>query len=168
MLEGIDKHISVLTESLARALSRRKVIEAGVKGVFATIAAGALGQLVDIKQAFAGCTCECDDCWTQGNPCNDFGHNCPTGAQGGCPSGCSICTSSDYCGGFCGYPSGYWVSCSGLCACHGGYRLCTDCKCPNCSVTCTCLSGIFCCNCCTRQDVEAEMRRVAALYASYV
>ena len=29
MLEDIDKHLSVLTESLARAMGRRKVIEAG-------------------------------------------------------------------------------------------------------------------------------------------
>lgn len=167
MLEDLDKNISLLTESVARSLGRRRLLVNTAKGLFATAASLTLGQLTNLKDAFA-VTCTCN--WA----CNSDGKNTNCAKQGGCPrtgcpSNCSICTTSSGCGTVCNYSGGYWVSCSGLCTCGGGYRLCTDCKCHNscsCPNVCTCLSQIFCCNCCKKSDVEAEMRRIAALYAS--
>ncbi len=162
MLENFDKDISVLTESLARSLGRRKMIGTTVRGLTAAIVAATLGQFTNIGQAFAQeCKCQCDECWTNGQPCQF----CPTT---GCPSNCQVCTSSSGCI-FCGYASGHWVAyqCTGLGTCHNGYKICTDCKCKNshgqydCNYTCTCLSACICCNCCTPQDVKAEMERLA-------
>ena len=42
MLENFDKNVSIFTESLARALSRRKMMGTTVKGIFATVAAARL------------------------------------------------------------------------------------------------------------------------------
>ncbi len=53
MLENFDKDISVLTESLARSLGRRKMIGTTVKGLTAAIVAATLGQFTNIGQAFA-------------------------------------------------------------------------------------------------------------------
>lgn len=160
MLEDFDKRVSVLSESLARVFNRRKVASNTVKGLFATIAAATLGQFIGVGKASASCTCTCDDCWTTGHSCNYYGYPCPSHY---CPSGCTTCTSSDWCGGWCDYSTGKWVSCSGLGVCGQGYRVCRDCKCPNCSLKCTCLSAITCYYCCTPADVKAEAERIAAL-----
>src|SRR5258706_13867587 len=106
MLEELDKKISILSESAVRTLSRRKVLVNTLKGLVITASALTLGQEVDLKAAFAlGCTC--DDGWTNGSPCS----GCPSSA--GCPSGWSICTTSQSCGGWCNYSNGQWVSCYG-------------------------------------------------------
>jgi hypothetical protein len=157
MLDTIDKHISDVSESVARTLNRRKFLTRSTKGLFVTVAAVTLAQWTAIKDAFA-ITCDCN--WAYGNHCN----NCP-GIF--CPSGCSICTTSSGCGGVCNYDNGYWTSCSGFGTCHHGYRICTDCKCGGCgrSQVCTCLSGIICSGCCTAKDIEEEKHRLQQLAA---
>jgi hypothetical protein len=153
MLEELDEHLSMLSESLARRLNRRKALVNTAKGLFATVTGITLGQLTNITNAFA-VTCDCH--WAQGHQCACGG----TGSQ--CPSNCTTCTNSNWCNGVCNYPNGHWVSCSGLGTCGNGYKICIDCQCPNCSYLCTCLSTCICCNCCNPKDVEAEMRRVTA------
>ncbi len=152
MLEELDKHLSIFSESFARRLNRRKALANTAKGLFATVAGITLGQLTNITNAFA------DSCTCTGNICT-----CTPTNQ--CPSGCTTCTSSSGCS-YCPWPNGAWVSCSGFGICGNGYRVCIDCKCGSgtCSQStfCTCLSGIICGNCCNSKDVEAEMRRLAA------
>ena len=160
MLEDLDKGVSIVSESIARVLSRRKLVRNSVKGLFATVAAATLGQFIGLSEADASCHCTCDDCWTTGHSCNFYGHPCPPHY---CPSGCTTCTSLNWCGGWCNYRSGKWVSCYGLGVCGKGYRICRDCKCPTCRVKCTCRSAIVCYYCCTSADVKTEMGRIAAL-----
>jgi len=160
MLEDLDKGVSIVSESIARVLSRRKMVRNSVKGLFATVAAATLGQFIGLSEADASCHCTCDDCWTTGHSCNFYGHPCPPHY---CPSGCTTCTSLNWCGGWCNYRSGKWVSCYGLGVCGKGYRICRDCKCPTCRVKCTCRSAIVCYSCCTAADVKTEMGRIAAL-----
>ncbi len=160
MLEDLDKGVSIVSESIARVLSRRKMVRNSVKGLFATVAAATLGQFIGLSEADASCHCTCDDCWTTGHSCNFYGHPCPPHY---CPSGCTTCTSLNWCGGWCNYRSGKWVSCYGLGVCGKGYRICRDCKCPTCRVKCTCRSAIVCYYCCTSADVKTEMGRIAAL-----
>jgi hypothetical protein len=131
-----------------------------VKGVAIALAGATLGTFINFKDAFAaGCYCN----WYGGVS----NANCPKKGgcpPNGCPSNCSPCTSSDVCNNgvnYCNYPNGHWTSCSGLGTCGNGYRICLDCKCPNCSYVCTCLSTCICCSCCTPLDVENEMRRLA-------
>ena len=165
MLENFDKNISIVVESFARRFGRRKVISTAIRGTFAMVAGVTIAQLTGLKQAFADCKCTCDDCWTQGSPCDDIGYSCPTDLLSKCPSGCSVCCCED-CGGWCNYASGSWISyqCTGLGTCGKGYRICTDCKCAgSCNHKCSCLSPIDCYNCCTPQQVKAEVRRFAAL-----
>lgn len=156
MFEDFDKRVSVLSESFARMLSRRRVAGMTVKGLFATVAGATLGQVTG-GAANASCYCTCDDCWTVGHHCDHIGFPCP---PHNCPTGCVTCHSGD-CGGWCNWQSGKWVACSGLGKCGKGYRYCRDCKCPHCSHKCTCRSAITCENCCTAQDVRNEMERLA-------
>ena len=160
MLEEFDKRISILSESLARALNRRKIVGNTVKGLFATVAGATLGRLTSPGEASAACACTCDDCWTNGHPCNHYGYPCPSHY---CPGGCTTCTRHNWCGGWCSYSSGKWVSCSGLGVCGQGYRICRDCKCPNCRVKCSCRSAITCYSCCSAADIRNEAERIAAL-----
>ena len=53
MLEELDKKISILSESAVRRLGRRKVLVNTLKGLVSTASALALGQLLDLKAAFA-------------------------------------------------------------------------------------------------------------------
>lgn len=151
MLEEFDKQISVWAESFARNYNRRKMVGTTVKGLFATVAAATVGQLVNAGQAFAA-TCTCDDGWTTGKPCGHWGFPCPhnTSLTDGCPSNCSVCKSTDSthgCKGWCNYTSGHWVSCTGCGTSGKGYKLCWDCHCPpgacfqNGHHPCSCLSG---------------------------
>jgi hypothetical protein len=167
MFDEFDRHLSNFTESVARSISRRQIMTRTVKGVIVTVAGTALGTLVNMKAAFA-VSCTCDWYGGSGNA------NCPShpGCGGaGCPSGCTPCTGDHSKGIYncnngyysCGWISGSWVSCTGLGICGNGSRICTDCKCPDCSYVCTCLSQCTCCNCCTPQDVEQEMKRLKAL-----
>jgi len=58
MLEELDKHISDLTESVARMMNRRQLLGRGVKGIFAAAAGIALAEFTNIKNVFATtCTC---------------------------------------------------------------------------------------------------------------
>lgn len=167
MLEDVDQTVFTMSESVARTFGRRKFIIKTIKGVFATAAGLSLGQFIDIKDALA-ITCTCT--WLGGAS----NANCPSkgGCNNGlCPSGCSNCVTSDHCfkNGIdqCPYGTATWVSCSGLGTCGNGYRICRDCKCNTCSgYTCTCLSACNCCSCCRPEDVEAEMRRMAAQYSN--
>lgn len=170
MFEDFDRQVSIFSESVARSISRRKVLTTSIKGVVVTIAGATIGTFVDLKDVFAaGCTCNWYDGSGNANCPKHPGCN-PTGAAG-CPSGCSTCTSSDYCldskGYYCNYSSGSWISCTGQGTCGNGHKICIDCKCPNCSYVCTCLSNCICCNCCSAQDVEMEMRRLAAIGIKY-
>lgn len=152
--KDFDRFVNTLSESVVRKMQRRKILIAGIKGVFAATAGIALANFEGIKNAFA-VTCTC--AWAFGGQCYGTGSE-----EQNCPSGCTTCTLQDYCNGWCNYQSGYWTSCSGLGQCGHGYRICKDCKCPNCSNVCTILSNILCYGCCTAQQVEAEMRRLAA------
>lgn len=161
--DQLDERTSRLTESVARAVSRRRVLVRTAKGIAATIAGVTLGQLIAVRNAFAD-SCSCNWYGGSGNAnCPSWPHPCPWGQ--GCPSGCSVCTSSDVCRNgvyYCNYAGGSWGTCYGG-KCGNGHYVCTDCKCPNCSYVCTCLSQEFYCgNCCTPQEVEAEMRRLVA------
>ena len=168
MLEDLDQTTFILSESIARTFSRRKFVVKTVKGAFAALAGLSLGH-VGVKDAMAqACSC----IWLGGAS----NANCPTKGgcpgTGACPSGCSNCVQSDGCingagVNLCPYASATWISCSGLGSCGFGHRLCRDCKCNTCSgYLCTCLGPCVCCSCCRAADVEAEMRRVAALYSN--
>ncbi len=176
MLEEIDENISILMESTARVLKRRRFLGGMIKGVAAATAGLTLGTFWDIRSAFAtrcppkgcsGCQTSCDCCYIGGDyeaNCRHWSHACPFT---GCPSGCSVCTGTDSCGGLCIYSNGSWCACNCLGICHNGYQICTDCKCNSCTgYLCTCRSGCICCSCCNPKDVEAEMRRIAALSAA--
>ena len=156
MFDQFDKRISVFSEAIVRKLTRRKAAGKLIKGTFAVMAAGTIGLFLHPDEAFAS-SCTCDDNWRNGVPCG----GCPSTAN--CPSDCTVCTTAQSCGGWCNYPNGRWTSCTGQGTCGAGYKICTDCICPNCNSRCTCLSGCFCCSCCTKADVEAEMRRLAEM-----
>jgi hypothetical protein len=162
-LQEADHRVSIWAEDLARKLSRRNMIIKSLKFLTASAAGVSVGSLLNVTEAFAA-TCVCNWIGGAGNA------NCPShpGCSGtNCPSGCNVCTCAGcscsicndprYC--VCPYPGGSWVSCTGLCTCQGGYRICTDCMCSTCSsYKCTCLSSIICCSCCTPQEVMAAMR----------
>lgn len=154
--QNFDSRVNLLAESVARKLNRRKLFANGTKGLFATIAGVALGQVVNIQQVFAD-TCTCN--WAYGHQCS----GCPLDAA--CPSGYSVCTTSSGCGSVCNYSNGQWISCSNQGQCGVGFRVCTDCRTNGCGYICTCLSGCICCNpCCrTAAEVKAEMQRLAAM-----
>ena len=162
---NFDKNVSVIAESTARKVSRRKALSTTVKGMFAAVSALAVGQFMGRGDAEAAVNCGCG--WIGGS----INANCPganKSPQGGCPAygcpvGCVTCTTVDGCGG-CVYGSGYWVACSNLGTCGLGYKVCRDCKCgATCGVyNCTCLSDVYCKRCCKQSDVEAEMIRIDA------
>lgn len=159
MLEDFDKQVSIWSESAVRAVNRRRFLHKAAKGAFATVAGLTLGTFVNIKDAFA-ITCTCD--WACGVQCYGTGLY-----HASCPSGCVPCIPSDNCYNcppgqqLCPYSDGSWVSCTGL-GLGGGYKICRDCRCTSCSSACTILSDCICCSCYTPQQVEAEMRRLAA------
>ncbi len=173
MLEELDRNISIISESAARTLNRRRFLTGMLKGLVSATAALTLGIWMDVKSAFAIDFSKCQTC---NNNCtcnwipNSSNANCPKKGgcpSTGCPSGCSHCTGSDSCGGWCIYSDGAWCACNCLGRCGNGYRVCIDCKCSSCSgYLCTCLSTIICANCCTHKEVEEEMRRIAALAAA--
>ena len=155
MAERIDELVALVSESLARTVTRRRVMRNIVKAGVAAVSGATLGSLARIESVFA-VTCDCN--WIGGRHCTSYGYTCGSS----CPSACSVCTSADGCG--CPYQSGYWVVPNCTCGfCGQGYRICSDCKCPNCSLTCTCLSTCYCGQCCTPAEVAAEMDRQAAL-----
>ncbi len=163
MFDDLDRQTSLGSEAFARAISRRGFVQKGVKGAFATIAGLSIGSLINVKSAFA-VTCTCH--WACGRQCSSIG----TGTYSQyCPSGCSTCVPSSGCynctvGGanLCPYSDGSWTSCTGLGTCQAGYRICRDCTCGSCNNACTVLSSVICGNCCSPQQVEAEMRRLRA------
>jgi hypothetical protein len=167
MLDTIDNIIGQLAESSARLLDRRQLLSRTAKGIVATIAGIALGQIIGVGEALAACTCN----WAGGGSnanCPHWSYPCPIGGAG-CPSGCSVCTTSSGCGTICNYSNGQWLSCNGLGSCGTGFRMCTDCACPNCSYICTCLSNCICCTpCCHSADqIRAEVKRLAALQGQF-
>ena len=166
MFDEFDKQVSILSESIVRSMSRRRMLGTAMKGTIITLAGASLGIFSGLREAFAaGCSCN----WYGGiNNANCPQHpGCNPNGTSGCPSGCSPCTSSDVCRypkppyWYCNYSSASWTSCTGQGRCGNGYKICVDCKCPNCSYVCTCLSNCICCNCCSPKDVEIEMRRLA-------
>src|SRR5258708_39807447 len=58
MFEEFDKQISIFSESVARQLSRRRMLTNSVKGVVVTVAGATLSTFINFKDAFAaGCPC---------------------------------------------------------------------------------------------------------------
>jgi hypothetical protein len=155
MLEQFDESVNLLSESIARRLTRRRVLINGMKGVVGSLAALSLGMLRTPLEALAsnpGCS------WLGGST----NKNCPqhpTCPQApGCPSGCSICT--DACAAHCPWPGGSWTV--GSCGtCNLGWYVCTDCMCNSCDAyLCTCESICQCSRCCSPQSVSTELQRL--------
>ncbi|WP_157254433.1 hypothetical protein [Nonomuraea typhae] len=148
----IEKYTTDATDQLARQVSRREGLKRALAGATTLIAGVAVGQFAGAKSAAAAVDCPCAP------PRGVYCSGCPTN---GCPSGHVICKTSHGCDP-CIYSDGYWVSCTGLGSCGGGFRLCYDCKKSSgtCSTTCGCRTGILCSGCCTADEVKAEMARV--------
>lgn len=129
MASKMDDHDGLLRksfESLSNGVSRHRFLEKAAKGIFATMAALALGN-VGIQTAFAT--------WGSCNCCSTFssGYQC-----GGCPSpgGPQQCPSTSYSygsytpctyhncpsNGYCYYDNGWWS-----CPCGSKTSYCTDC-----------------------------------------
>ncbi len=135
-------------EALSNGISRHRFLDATVKGIVATLSAAALGniglQLVSadtcgFPYGQGGSNWGACKCCNGGAPqCSDNG-GCP--AQHGylgCPSGYSMCTTSNSCNGYCVWGSGYWCC---PCTSNLGWSVsyCVDCR-KNVSgcTTCTC------------------------------
>jgi hypothetical protein len=141
---GVDDKLSLASESLARRISRRRLFVRVAQSTVAVVSGVAVGEL----RAFT--TAEATVC--------TGASFCSNGSSGPhCPSGCSICTSGDGCND-CPHTSGYWTV-SGFGTCGNGWVYCTDCKCPDCTNTCTSQSSCNCCTCCTPAQVQAELAR---------
>ena len=149
MSNAIDRKMGLVSESLVRRISRRRVLSKGLRGAVATAAGLAVGQGFGLRGAEAFCA-PCD--WAMGVNCSNT-RPCP--AAGGCPSGCRRCVSGSPtygCSGWCPFSYGQWVNCNGL-GYGYGYTVCTDCDCnyrssgapADCGNLCTCLSQ--CINC---------------------
>jgi hypothetical protein len=153
-----DTSVSILSEDVARKLSRRQALSRGVKGIATAAAALSIGELVRPSIASAvNCTCSCNPPFgcLCGSSC--MNKTCP---QNGCPSGCTICTTADGCGGNCPYDHGFWICCTGCGSCGLGYYVCYDCKCGsdcNSGSLCGCKSNCRCSGCCSRSEVKAQM-----------
>lgn len=153
MINEIDRHTSVLTETIARRVSRRAALYKFARGFAGVTAALSIGNLAAARDALADPTPGCG-CAFPGGPC---GGNCPSG--GGCPSGCVKCLSSD-CGDPCLYADGSWIDTDCPCGPTGnGFYLCTDCRCLTCNDKCGCRSSCLCGGCRTKQEVALEMAR---------
>jgi hypothetical protein len=151
-----DRRIGQWLEDASRRLGRRKVLTNGLKGVAAAVAAVTVGTWPGRAVAHPGHPY----CHYPGHGhCSNLGKSCPL--NGGCPSGCYVCTTSSGCGG-CIYSSGYWATSSHCGICGEGFKLCYDCRCTGCSRTCGCASKCLCSGCCRREDVEREMERAMA------
>lgn len=150
----VDEKLSVLSEGLARKVSRRRFLARGVTGVGATIAATTLMEFEGMPAARAS-TCGCSP------PRGVFCGGCQNANSVTCPAGCSVCTRGQ-CSG-CIYTSGYWVGCSGQGTCGNGYNVCYDCKCGSCSGTCGCGSNCRCCGCCSPAELWKEQARYEEL-----
>jgi len=152
MLDKADNVVGQLSESVARRMTRRSLIFTGTKGAVAAMAGVTLGVFLSPTGALAsnpGCT------WIGGSGnanCPSVGGSCPS--HGGCKSGCTPCTSSDWCSGWCNYGGASWDV--GSCGTCGGWYQCTDCKCTTCSNICTCESLCICSGCCSPKQVLAE------------
>lgn len=120
-----DKRVREIMEQTSNALSRREFVATGIKGLFATFASLALGQLT-AQPAFAShlycCTATSVKCTGGGGCPTSGGSYCPTAA------GWYVCTIY-WCSSYCDYASGYWT-----CTQPAGteYR-CTDCRKSTCS-----------------------------------
>jgi hypothetical protein len=161
LLSTLDTDLSLLSESAARKLNRREVMTHSLKGVVATVAGISVGALIRPSDALAD-DCQCG--WPGGPPgqtCGSIGYTCPSW---GCPSGCQTCIQGDC--DDCGYPSGWWTSCScGLC--NIGFRACFDCVCTGCGYgECGCLSGCQCFSCCNRAELVAKLQELTQLAES--
>lgn len=158
-----DEQGKPFLEGLARRLDRRTFLDRALRTGFALAAGLALGttQIVEVLAANGNCKA-CS--FPQGRGCGSLGYSCPTALK--CPTGCKYCTSTAGCSSYgCIYSSGHWTV-TGCGYCGQGSIQCSDCVCPStqsCSSSnvCGCRSGCVCCNCCSPQDVAAEMQRLA-------
>lgn len=146
---GMDERIGMLTERVARRLSRRDALRRAVVGGTTGLAALALG--TNPAQAQADCDC---------GPTRRCAH-CP---GVGCPSGHHLCRGSfentcfNYQGYRCEWPQGSWIACMNL-GKGLGYKVCYDCiGSGGCHEWCTCQSDCICCHCVSPADVRAEQK----------
>lgn len=153
---NFDQETRLALEEFARRIDRRGFLKRASMTLFAAAAATALGSLANATRVYAShAACQCHP------PNGVYCSGCPSTTEGGCPSGCSVCTSSSGCSlAKCPYSSGNWSSC-GCGICGAGCVVCYDCKCPGCSNICGCVSTCLCCNCCGPQAIAEEMERIA-------
>lgn len=154
----LDERAKLAAEAFARQLDRRRFLKRSSQAIFSLLAAVVLGSPARDALAAVGCACS----YPNGTSCGSRGYSCPQTPWGGCPTGCSVCTSAGNCSP-CIYSAGHWSSCG--CG-PGGYgcRECYDCICPSgagCSKACGCQGSCRCCNCLTPQDVVTELSRVS-------
>lgn len=121
-MPDIDRLTALAAESFARITSRRGFMRKALHVGFVTLAGTMAGQLISPSRAYAACnTINCAP--PRGYCCTDLGFPCPL--SGGCPTGCSICTTGQ--GSGCVYDTGWWT----LTCANGNTILCYDCKCPS-------------------------------------
>lgn len=121
--------VAGVATSLAKTISRREALDKGFR-----VASGALFVFLLGPSSASAMACETDpDCSCV--PPGAFCANCPETQAGGCPPGCSVCTTGEGLG--CIYEDGFWVA-----SCDGTKTAkCYDCKCgPNFEDTCGCCS----------------------------
>jgi hypothetical protein len=157
-----DRRMSHLTEDLARKLSRRQILKKSVKGIVASVAGLTFGSTVGADPAHArACGCSYPGC----GHCNCRGKSCPR--NGGCPSGCVVCTKADCPSSACIYSGGSWIDADCSCGtCGFGYFRCYDCRCTSCSKLCGCRTTCLCSGCCRAAELRAQMAKDEELVAT--
>src|SRR5260370_18204462 len=134
MFEEFDKRISILSESLARSLNRRRMVTISVKGAAATLAGATLGIFTQVHDAFAvTCTCNWYDGSANANCPNHKGCNTP--GYGVFPPGCPPWTNIDYCyvtdsHYYSNKFTAIWTSCTALWPVAHEHKICVVCHCP--------------------------------------
>lgn len=159
-----DEGLRIAIESLARAVDRRAFLRRALRVAMAGAIGTAVGSF-DLARTYANnlnCkACDYPPFGPGGVSCSTLGYGCP--AQGGCPSGCKVCTSSGSCSSECGYSDGNWwvFECGPN---EMGAKQCYDCQCPSsstgCNGLCGCRSACFCCNCTTPLELAHELMRL--------
>lgn len=148
MWEGFDRTVSLWGEGLARRIDRRAFLRRSLRALGIATAGATVGTFFNPSAALAECSCN--------GGSQLCGPQFPTGKQG-CPTGCTVCRDGDC--GACAYISGWWRCCSNCCGTYGhGYKLCYDCKCPNCTNWCVQKSGCLCAQCTSPADVRLDMK----------
>lgn len=130
MSRGTEESLVARTaELLAVSISRRTVLDKVLRVASGAVFMAVLGRTGAYA---AACTNSCGQCFP---PRGVFCQGCPTGYPGGCPQGCTVCTTGQGIG--CVYDNGNWSD-----TCSSGAKIkCWDCKCGPSNITCGCCSG---------------------------